>query len=299
MSLDLSWHDESRELGEAARRSAAGYFIHLSQGYTHYEVGRAGIPPDVILVHGFSAPYFIWDPTFSALAAGGRNPLRYDLFGRGFSDRPRVDYDLELFLAQLVELLDVLDVNEVSLIGLSMGGAIAAAFTVRHPSRVCKLVLIDPAGVRSLPSRRIYQIAVLPGVGEMLMALVGSNRWMRRAASSFFESGHDRRFQSEYRKQMELRGFKRAILSTLRQHMLDPMVDVYRELGRLSVPTMLIWGEEDRMVPLEHSRDLLRLVPGMIFHAIPGSGHTPHYEDPGRVNPLLLDFLRKDNVAPN
>jgi len=299
MSLDLAWRDESRELDEAARRKAAGSFVQLSHGYTHYEIGRAGIEPNVILVHGFSAPYFIWEPTFRGLVSGGLNPLRYDLYGRGLSDRPSTDYDLELYLSQLAELLDALQVPEASLIGLSMGGLVVSAFTVRYPSRVRKLVLIDPVGVQSLPSRPMYRLAALPGLGELLTDLIGSNHLIRRAAAGFFEASHDKRFQAEYRAQMELQGFKRAILSTIRHHMLDPMTGVYQELGRLDIPAMLIWGENDRMVPVGHSHLLVALAPRMILHTISGCGHTPHYERPDVVNPLLLDFLRGGDVSPN
>ncbi|MGB7874199.1 MAG: hypothetical protein WBL25_07430, partial [Anaerolineales bacterium] len=81
---------KTEELNEAARAGAPGSFVQLSDGCSHYELGG---PPDgqpVVLVHGFSVPYFIWDPTFSFLTECGFRALRYDLFGRGYSDRPRV-----------------------------------------------------------------------------------------------------------------------------------------------------------------------------------------------------------------
>ncbi|MEP7137424.1 MAG: alpha/beta hydrolase, partial [Chloroflexota bacterium] len=128
--------DETKELNDEARKSAGGAFIQLSNGVTHYELGGNESGEVVVLVHGFSVPYFIYDPTFEFLTRSGFRVLRYDLFGRGFSDRPHMDYNLDLFIEQLSDLLDTLRFTPpVNLIGLSMGGLIASAFTVRHPER--------------------------------------------------------------------------------------------------------------------------------------------------------------------
>lgn len=106
-----------------------------------------------MLVHGFSVPQFIFEPTFTFLTEQGFRVLRYDLYGRGFSDRPDKRYDIDLYVGQLANLLDALEIREpVSLVGLSMGGPITATFTVRFPQRVRKLVLIDPVGAKSFPS---------------------------------------------------------------------------------------------------------------------------------------------------
>ena len=99
---------ETKELNEATRANVPGSFVQLSDGYTHYELGGPENGQPVVLVHGFSVPYFIWDPTFAFLAKSGFRVLRYDLFGRGYSDRPKLRYDIDLFCKQLRELLDTL-----------------------------------------------------------------------------------------------------------------------------------------------------------------------------------------------
>ena len=151
--------DEIKDLNDETRRNAAGSFIELPDGVTHYELGGDESGERVVLIHGFSVPYFIYDPTFKFLTESGFHVLRYDLFGRGFSDRPAARYDIDLFLNQLTGLLDALRFastglstgsRPVNLIGLSLGGIIASAYTVYHPERVNKLVLIDPAGARPI-----------------------------------------------------------------------------------------------------------------------------------------------------
>ena len=79
---------ETEELNDTVRANTPGSFVLLSDGYTHYELGGDENGEPVVLVHGFSVPYFIWDPTFDFLTKSGFRVLRYDLFGRGYSDRP-------------------------------------------------------------------------------------------------------------------------------------------------------------------------------------------------------------------
>src|SRR5574338_937329 len=122
--MPFSYRDETRELNELTRQEAGGSFIRLSDGFTHYELSAPPRPRQgaetgsraVVLVHGFSVPYFIYDPTFEFLTRSGLRVLRYDLFGRGFSDRPDTEYNLDLFVRQLGELLDELQLpSQVSL----------------------------------------------------------------------------------------------------------------------------------------------------------------------------------------
>ncbi len=283
---------ENQELNEATRAGIPGAFIRLPLGVTHYELGGPEKAPTVVLVHGFSVPYYIWDPTFRALSEAGLRVLRYDLFGRGYSDRPRVKYDLDLFVRQLHDLLEALEIDEpVDLIGLSMGGPITAGFIQRYPQRVRRVVWIDPAGARPIGLSRLLKVATLPGIGELALALFGRESLVKGIASDFFDPALVAEFQERYRVQMQFKGFRAAILSTVRSGMLGSFMEVYREVGNLGKPTLLIWGKNDTTVPLDHSRDLLAAVPHAEFHLIEACGHIPHYERPQEVNPLLLRFL--------
>ena len=147
MKYEFPMRGETKELTPEVRAGLAGEFVQLPDGVVHYELGGPEDGPVVALVHGFSVPYFIWDPTFEALVQAGYRVLRYDLFGRGYSDRPHLRNDKELFNRQLADLLDVLGIKKcLGVIGLSMGGVISANFCVQNPDRVEKLILIDPAG---------------------------------------------------------------------------------------------------------------------------------------------------------
>jgi pimeloyl-ACP methyl ester carboxylesterase len=293
MNFDFIYRGETKNIDEEVRASAGGAFIRLSDGFTHYEISgdesNADVP--VVLIHGFSVPSFIFDPTFAFLSHAGFRVLRYDLFGRGFSDRPRTKYNLDLFVRQLKGLLDGLGFEQVNLIGLSMGGAIASAFTVNHPERIRKLVLIDPVGTCPMPLSWMYKAAILPGVSELILGLAGTERMIEGLASDFFDPKHVKRFQDQYRVQMQYRGFKRAILSTLRCKTVDGFPEVYQRLGKLEMPVLLFWGRDDQTLPLEQSRSILSAVPRAQFHILENCGHIPHYERPDELNPILEQFL--------
>ena len=289
----FSFQTETRELNDDVRRQTGGSYVELPAGVTHYELGNPTRDQTVVLVHGFSVPYYIFDPTFQFLTRHGFRVLRYDLFGRGFSDRPLAEYNIDLFFQQLADLLDALRlVRPVNLLGLSMGGPIAAAFTARFPERVGRLILIDPAGARPIARSRLLKVVATPGVGDALLILAGEGVLVRGMAADFFDQKLVDQFQQRYRIQMQYKGFRRALLSTIRNNMLESFIGVYRSIGRLGTPTLLLWGEHDTTVPLRHSDELRRAVPHTEFHVIQYCSHIPHYEKPEETNALLLEFLR-------
>lgn len=289
----FSFRSETRELNDEARRLTGGSFIRLPVGVTHYELGNPTVDHTVVLVHGFSVPYFIFDSTFHFLTQQRFRVLRYDLYGRGFSDRPNTNYNIDLFVQQLADLIDALHLTRpVSLLGLSMGGPITAAFTARYPERVEKLVLIDPAGARPVILSRILKAAATPLIGEAILSLVGSGGMLKNIASDIFDKRLVGHFQHRYRVQMEYKGFRRAILSTIRNHMLESFIDEYQKVGMLGIPTLLIWGRHDTTVPLRHSDDLRAAMPKVEFHIIEECSHIPHFEKPEETNAILLEFLR-------
>lgn len=293
---------ETEDLTDIIRARAGGCFIRLTDGVCHYELfpdpdtlGQRLIKGEfktVVLIHGFSVPFHIWNPTYQFLARNGFRVLRYDLFGRGYSDRPRTTYNIHLFVRQLKDLLDNLELkNPVDLAGVSMGGPISAAFTVRYPDRVKSNILIDPSGAKAIQSSRKLKVAKIPFLPELLLGLFGAEYLVKNTASDFFSPDLIEHFLIKYKTQMRYKGFLRAILSTIRAGMLDSFLETYQRAGRLKKPTLLIWGRDDTTVPFLESRDLLTALPHANFHPITNSGHIPHYERPEIVNPILLNFL--------
>src|SRR6185369_1931294 len=136
---------ELRDLDASTRSALPGQFAKLTDGYTHYEIKGPDDARTVVLAAGFSVPYYIWDPTFAALSAAGFRVLRYDYYGRGYSDRPDIPFTQDLYVRQFTELLEFLHITQpVDLAGLSFGGSVITTIADRHPSRVRSLVYMDP-----------------------------------------------------------------------------------------------------------------------------------------------------------
>ena len=294
--LDRLFAGERFVLDARLRETLPGQTAWLTDGVTYYELGGppGGVP--VVLIPGFSVPNFIWDPTFTAFSAAGFRVLRYDLFGRGYSDRPRLRYDRALFVRQLVELLDALSFKQVDLVSLSMGGPIAAEFAFRFPKRVRKLAFIDPAGF-ALDLPLAVKLLYVPVLGEIILGLLGrfgAQTLLDSMLADFYNPTPEAvdYFVPRYVEQMKFHGFKRAILSTLRSGMPDEDLDLYRRVGESEKGVLLIWGKEDRTIPFRHSDKFRQLVPQAQFHAIDQAGHIPHFERPELTNSNLIRFLQ-------
>jgi len=151
--------------------------------------------------------------------------------------------------------------------------------------------MMDSIGTRPAPFSWIYKAAMLPGLSELILGMVSADRMVQSMASGFFNPKHDKMFQDQCRVQIQYRGFKRALLSTLRNKTVDGIPEVYQRLGKLDVRVLLLWGRNDQTLPLEQSRDILSAVPHAEFHVIEDCGHIPQYEKPDEVNPIIQQFL--------
>ncbi len=208
--------------------------------------------------------------------------------GRGFSDRPDTNYDLLLYRNQLLHLLRNLSVeNPVHLIGLSYGGPIAADFAIQFPELVQTLTLIDP-----LVTTAVFdgiKVLNIPILGEILMSLYLTPFALPRSQpGDFFEPERFPEWVSKFRAQLKYKGFSRAILSTIRNLKELNLESGYRALGKSKLPVLGIWGEHDRTISREDMKTLENLIPQMDLHVIKNAGHIPHYEQPDKVNSILI-----------
>lgn len=284
--LPAIMNSETETLNSEIRAGIPGEFIELTQGFTHYEEAGADTAQTVLLVHGFSSPYYIWDPTFEALKESGFRVIRFDLYGRGYSDRPLAEYNKEFYAKQIEDLLMALNIQEpIDILGLSMGGPISAEFAVRYPEKVNKLVLIDPV-------HECVDISVLktPGIGEYVMNVYFAPSMKKTQLDVFYNPEAFTDLTAKFLPQTQYKGFKRAILLSLRNYMNEDKLPVYTKLGQLNKPVLLVWGEEDQKVPY-NGNERVREVMECKFLSIEEAGHLPHYEKPELVNPGIIEFL--------
>ena len=217
MLLGAVWLARDREptsLDEHARRALPGKFIALSQGYTNYEIAGPASGPVVLLVPGISIPRTVFDRTLTPLAEAGYRVIAFDLYGRGFSDRPRVRYDAALFNRQIDDLLAALGIDgPVSLIGLASGGLQSLLYAEQRPTRVASLVLIAPDGVDAPVSGfvRMLQFPVAGDItGRLVMNAVGQRRWEERLQNYSSDARLVDAVVRQFRGQLEYKGFWRG-----------------------------------------------------------------------------------------
>jgi pimeloyl-ACP methyl ester carboxylesterase len=293
-ALIAAWfyfNEEHTLLDTGMRAQFNETFIELPNGMVHYEFGGPIGGEMVVLVHGFSVPAYIWDPTFDSLTSAGYRVLRFDLYGRGHSDRPDVAYSITFFADQLNQLTRALSVDSpFNLLGLSMGGPITAQFTNQHPGKVKRLVLIDP--MVFTPSEDDISLVSLPVIGEYIGNVYLVPQLAAGQTSDFQDKDRFPDWESRFREQMQYHGFRRAILSTVREWPNADILGEYEKLGKSGTPVQLFWGREDQTVPLKSSNKLLELVPQAKLTVIDNAGHIPHFELPAIFDPLLLEYLQ-------
>lgn len=290
--LLLSYMQEPYTLNEKSRASLEGSFIKLKQGYVRYELKGPDTGKVVVLIHGAGSGYYAWDPNFEVLVQKGFRVLRYDLYGRGYSDRPELDYTLELFRDQLVELLDTLNLGKdtINLVGVSMGTTIALDYAEKHSDQVNHLILVDPA---SLGMGAAPWFVAKPVVAPLLFTCYWRPRAVDKQMKEFYDQGTVPEYRPKTEEQMKYKGFKRAIRSTWIHTLGLNMTASMDKIASGKIKTHLVWGKADPLIPYEASKEYLKHLPKSSLHVIEHAGHLSNYEKPQEVNTLLNNFLRE------
>lgn len=267
-------------------------------GEVHYLA--AGHGPPVVLLHGLAASAVAWRCNIHALSQ------RYavfapDLPGHGDSAKPDVRYNTEFGLHFLRQFLDTLRMDRPVLIGNSTGGFLALAWAMLHPERVQALVLVDIPGMGKEVAWPL-RLAALPGIGCLLAGLDVMSGG--RFAPRLFR--HPERVDPQVRLELlrlrKLPGASRATLSVLRSGvglmgLRSSLLLLHHDGTPLPVPTLVVWGEEDRILPVEQARRFARRFPSVQLHILPDCGHWPQMEQADAFNQAALAFLDKVTVV--
>ncbi len=285
----LILNPEKNKLDEISREELGGTYISLSEGVTHYRFDGPENGPLVVLVHGGTVPLWGWDEQTRALSEAGFRVLRYDKYGRGYSDRPRVKYDQKLYLDQLYELVDQLGLNEpFDLIGVSLGGATATNFTSTYPERVRKLILISPV-INNFEVASIFRV---PLIGEFVARIAGVNVIIERFKSLYGDYPGLDKYLALYAEQTTYKGFQRSLLSMLRNDALGDYSNAYQTVGKQEKDVLLIWGTEDTEITEAMIRDIKALIPDIKAEPIEGIGHGILIQKADIINKSIINFLQ-------
>ncbi|MBJ7330263.1 MAG: alpha/beta hydrolase [Solirubrobacteraceae bacterium] len=270
-----------------ARDTAGAQIAALSDGATAYFThGSTG--PWVVLVHGLMTPSFAWEPMADALAAGGYRVLRYDALGRGLSDRPAVSYDLPLYVRQLRELAAGLGIEEMHLVGWSMGGVIVSQLALESPDRVASLTLIAPGLFLDRP-RALGVLMRVPGHAKLIAHQAGS-AVQRMRDQHFGDPAKVGDYVERAGEQLRYPGVGESLASTL-EHFSWNAAARMGPVGEHPRPVLIVWGEDDPLTPYAQASAATKLFPRAELISMPGGRHAPHLEFPEETRAAVLRTL--------
>jgi pimeloyl-ACP methyl ester carboxylesterase len=265
---------------------------------------RAGEGPAVVLIHGITSSSRTWREVIPALAER-YTVIAPDLLGHGRSAKPRGDYSLGAYASGIRDLLVALEIPRATVVGHSLGGGVAMQFAYQFPDRVERLVLVDSGGLGGEVSL-VLRAATLPGAEWVLPLLASAPLRNAGAAVGSLLSRVGVRPSADVRGLSE--GFeslgdadaRRAFVHTARS-VIDPAGQRVDASDRLylseHVPSLIVWGERDRMIPVQHGHDAHALMPNSRLETFPGAGHFPFNDDPKRFVALLDDFIATTEPA--
>jgi pimeloyl-ACP methyl ester carboxylesterase len=270
-------------------------FAEVEGVAVHYqEAGKSSAPP-LLLIHGFASSNLVWSKVLLQLAEAGSRVIAPDLLGYGYSGKPRqMDYTIASQAKMLIGLLAQLGIARVCLVGSSYGGAVAATIALDHPELVEKLVLVG-AVTNNKPTRyMLMRLFGSPIIGDILSPLVvGSRRLLRMRMKRVYDRHawdlDERRVQARHLP-LATRGTHRAIIRTVRRWDAER---ISRDAHLLIQPTLIVWGDNDREVPLGDGERLQQEIPNSRLFVFRQCGHLPHEEYPAEFTKLVAQFCAR------
>jgi pimeloyl-ACP methyl ester carboxylesterase len=265
---------------------------------------KTGRGPAVLLLHGLACDHHTWDPVIERLSRR-HTVIAPDLLGHGESDKPRADYSVGGYANGMRDLLTVLGIDKVTVVGHSFGGGVAMQFAYQFPERTERLVVVASGGlgaevhpgIRAITTPGFHElmgILTLPGLrhlgvaGLRTLALVGGKQ-----TRDFGEAA--RIFDS----------FKDPAARHATRHVVRAVVDWKGQIVTMAdraylteeMPMCVVWGRDDRVIPVRHANTAAALAPKARIEVIPDAGHFPHQDHPERFCQVLEEFVRTTKPA--
>jgi pimeloyl-ACP methyl ester carboxylesterase/putative sterol carrier protein len=296
-SLDLGARLQTLFVPHARRRGPVDLEqLTVDAGGTALSSYVAGRGAPVILLHGLGASKVSLMPLIPALVHAGHRVVVPDLPGHGASDKPRTDYTPRFYARVIRRLMDALEIDRAAVVGNSLGGRVALEVGIRSPGHVSGLVLLDPA----VPG---FRVRYLLGFTRVIPSEIGTipfplrERWMRLAIRrlladpSRLPQAGIHAAAEEFIRIYSQPIARMAFLDSLRHILTEPPRPFWGRIRRIRVPALVVWGEDDRLVPVRLAHRLARELPRAELLVLPRVGHVPQFEAPEETSGAILRFL--------
>ncbi|HUT05994.1 MAG TPA: alpha/beta hydrolase [Nitrosopumilaceae archaeon] len=236
----------------------------------------------LVLVHGLGASAERWSKTIPYFAKD-YHLIIPDLIGFGYSDKPLVDYTTDFFSDFLGKFLDSTGIENTPIIGSSLGGQVAANYVSKN-NNMEKLILVSPSGIMKTST---------PALDAYIMAALYPNDINAKNAFEMMEgsgSETDATIIEGFIERMKLPNAKMAFMSTILG--LKNAEIITNKLKTIKVPTLIIWGSDDPVIPIQHADGFVSSIKDCRFYRMDGCGHTPYVQNPKEFADIVIDFLK-------
>lgn len=289
MSEFIPWN--SQPLNDWTVKYGKGKFVDLEGHKTHYLEKGEGEP--IVLIHGFFYDSDLWVSNIDKLAEHYK-VYALDLWGFGYSTREPLDFSYQLFSDQVLLFMDALGIERAHIAGQSMGGGTVIWFGVQNRSRVNKIILVDPAGVpHGIPlTGKIFN---LPRVGEFFLGLKSNFIRKKNLADLWFYKKDliTESYFEDVTRFHKIKGTTECMLTILRKEFFNTLSDELQQLAQLDIPILIVWGKEDKAIPVKMGEEMHRILKGSRLEIFDQAGHMPQYECSEEFNKLALEFLQQ------
>lgn len=244
----------------------------------------------VIMLHGFGSSIYTWRGWTPVLLQQFR-VIQLDLPGSGLSAQDaNNDYTDDRMLDLLIALMDELNIAKASIIGHSIGGRMAWRFAAVHPERVSRLVLVAPDGFAS-PGFEYHIAPKVPKVFELIRFTLPKTVFRMNLKPAYSDQAViTEETVTTYHDLLRAPGNREALLDRMRQTILTEPEPF---LKKITAPVLLVWGEDDAMIPVSNAEDYMRNIADVSIARIPGVGHVPQEENAEQSVVPVIDFLSK------
>ena len=269
-------------------------FAEIDGVRVHFQDAGPADGPVVFLIHGFASSNLVWSKVLLELAEHGFRVIAPDLLGYGYSAKPRdLEYTIGRQAKMIIGLMNELGIERAHIIGSSYGGAVGATIALDHPSLVDKLVLVGAVNNNRPTRYLLMRLFGSPVIGDILSPLVvGSRRLLRMRMKRVYDRHSwpidERRVQARHLP-LATRGTHRAIIRTVRRWDAER---ISRDAHLITQPTLVLWGDRDREVPLADGYRLNGEIPNSQLKVFEACGHLPHEEYPDEFVEVVTEFLR-------
>ncbi|MCY7346726.1 MAG: alpha/beta hydrolase, partial [Pyrinomonadaceae bacterium] len=286
---------EWEAVADRIQHAENSHFAEVDGATVHFQEFGEQTNPTVFLIHGYTASTYVWNTVAPLLAAQNFHVVAVDLIGFGYSDKPAsFDYTIAAQARMIERLMNRLGIGKATMIGSSYGGAVAATLALDYAERVEKLILVGAVSNDEVLDNPFLKLVSAPLIGEIFTPFLLDSKWLSKTRMKQTFAPESQYLITDERVESVIRPLKAkdahySVLASARNWDANR---IQEDAHLINQPTLLIWGENDRIIPVRHGRNLYDAMLNSRLVVIKNCGHLPQVEKPERFVEFVSRFCR-------